>query len=184
MEIDLMNVIRTIAIAGIAGTLGLSAHVPQIQAQSAGVVVEKPWARATPPAAQTGAIYFTLHNAGHSDDRLIAASTPAAKKAELHTHIMDGNIMKMRQVEAISVPAGKDVRLAPGGYHVMLMGLNGPLKQGSEIQLTLTFEKAGKVTVTTPVMAAGAMGPGGDGRGGDAMGGHGAGMGGMGGMSH
>lgn len=172
-----MNAIRIIAIAIIAAMFGIS--VPQGHAQDAGVTVEKPWARATPPAAQTGAIYVTLHNAGHGDDRLLAASTPAAKKAELHTHIMDGNIMKMRQVDAIPVPAGKDVRLAPGGYHIMLMGLNGPLKQGSKVQLTLTFEKAGKVTVTAPVMAAGAMGPDTG-----SVGGQGAGMGGMGHMRH
>jgi len=169
-----MNTFRAIAIAVTLVTL--SGPTRAQQAPGATIAVESPWARATPPAAPTGAIYFTLHNAGHGDDRLIAASTPAAKKAELHTHLMEGDIMRMREVTAVPVPAGKDVRFVPGGYHVMLMGLNHPLKQGDKVEITLTFEKAGKITVSAPIMAAGAMGP----NAGKGMGGHDSGMGGMG----
>lgn len=172
-----MNTFRAIATAVALVTLCGTARAQQAPASTgAAIAVESPWARATPPSAPTGAIYFTLHNAGHGDDRLIAASTPAAKKAELHTHLMEGDIMRMREVAAVPVPAGKDVRFVPGGYHVMLMGLNHPLKQGDKVELTLTFEKAGKITVSAPIMAAGAMGP----AAGHDMGNHGSGMGGMG----
>lgn len=170
-----MKILATVAIAFSLIALHAPAQAQQEHGKMAGITIETPWARATPPGAPTGAIYLTVHNAGHSDDRLIAASTPAAKKAELHTHIMDGNIVKMREVAAIPVPAGKDVRLAPGGYHVMLMGLRHPLKRGDKVQLTLTFKKAGKITVTAPIMAAGALGP--NGMGGGHMNGHGVGMG-------
>lgn len=171
-----MNVFRTIAFAFSLVALSAAAQAQQ-HGPAAGVAIETPWARATPPGAPTGAIYLTVHNGGRSEDRLIAASTPAAKKAELHTHIMEGDIMKMREVAAIPVPAGKDVRLAPGGYHVMLFGLTHPLKRGDKVQLTLTFEKAGKITVTAPIMAAGALVP--NGMGGSDMNGRGAGMPGM-----
>ena len=172
-----MNMYRAIAFAFTLVTLCAPARAQQPPAHAgAAIAVQSPWARATPPAAPTGAIYFTLHNAGPGDDRLIAASTPAAKKAELHTHLMEGDIMRMREVASVPVPAGKDVRFVPGGYHVMLMGLNHPLKQGDKVELTLTFEKAGKITVSAPIMAAGAMGP----NAGKGMDGHGSGMGGMG----
>jgi copper(I)-binding protein len=168
-----------VALSASAFALGASA---QAQQNRASITVETPWARATPPGAPTGAVYLIVHNGGSSDDRLIAVSTPAAKKADLHTHIMDGDIMKMRAVPNIRIPAGKDVRLAPGGYHVMLTDLNHPLKRGDTLRLTLTFEKAGKIAVTAPILAAGALGP--TGAGGHPMSGHGAGMKGMEGMGH
>jgi copper(I)-binding protein len=178
-EIDFMKALRTIALACSLLALSAAAYAQQ---KHASITVETPWARATPPGAPTGAVYLTVHNGGSSDDRLVAVSTPAAKKADLHTHLMDGDIMKMRAVPSIQIPAGKDVRLAPGGYHVMLMDLNHPLKRGDTLRLTLTFEKAGQITVTAPILAAGALGP--KGAGGSPMHGHGGGMKGMGGMGH
>jgi copper(I)-binding protein len=174
-----MKAFRTIALACSLVALSAPAYAQQNRAS---VTVETPWARATPPGAPTGAVYLTIHNGGPSDDRLIAVSTPAAKKADLHTHVMDGNIMKMRAVPDLRIPAGKDVRLAPGGYHVMLTDLNHPLKRGGTLRLTLTFEKAGKIAVTAPILAAGALGP--KGAGGGSTNGHGAGMKGMEGMGH
>ncbi len=130
------------------------------------ITVEAPWARASAGKAKAGAAFMTLNNAGATDDKLIKASADVSKKAELHTHIREGDIMRMRRVEAIDVPAGGVATLEPGGDHVMLMGLREPLKEGETFPLTLTFENAGEVTVEVMVMKAGAMGHG-------SMGGHG-----------
>jgi hypothetical protein len=124
------------------------------------ITVEGPWARASAGPARAGAAFMTLNNAGAVDDKLIAASTDVSNKAELHTHIRDGEIMRMRPVDGIDVPAGGVANLQPGGLHVMLMGLKQPLKEGEAFPLTLTFEKAGEVTVEVMVMKAGAMGQG------------------------
>ena len=121
------------------------------------VAAEKAWARAS--VGKTGAAYVTLVNRGDSDDRLVAARSEVAARLSLHTHEMEGNIMRMRPVEAIPVPAGRTVTLAPGGHHVMMIGLKGKLSEGDGFPMTLVFEKAGEVTVTVPVMKMGAMGP-------------------------
>jgi len=128
-------------------------------AKAADVAVEQPWARATPGRAPNGAAYFTLANTGKDADRLISASTPAAARAELHTHVHSGTVMEMRPVEAIEVKPGERVTLQPGGLHVMLMGLKAPLKEGERMPLTLRFARGGEVTVDVPVGKAGASGP-------------------------
>jgi len=124
------------------------------------ITVEGPWARASAGKAKAGAAFMTLSNAGAADDRLTGVSAGVSDKAELHTHIREGDIMRMRPVEAIDVPAGGVATLQPGGDHVMFMGLHQPLKEGEMFPLTLTFEKAGEVTVEVMVMGAGAMGHG------------------------
>ncbi|MGE5147680.1 MAG: copper chaperone PCu(A)C [Candidatus Eiseniibacteriota bacterium] len=126
------------------------------------IEIEHAWARAS--AMANGAVYMELENKGGAPDKLVAASTPAANKAELHTHLMDNGIARMRPVEAIEVMPGSPTVLRPGGMHVMLLGLKAPLKVGDSITVTLTFEKAGKVDVTVPVQrsAGGAEGMGHD----------------------
>lgn len=127
------------------------------------IAVENVWARASAGRAGAGAAYLTLRNTGNADDRLLSASTDVAKRAELHTHRMNGNVMRMARVEAVGVPAGKAVTLKPGGNHVMLMGLNRKLAKGDRFPLTLTFEKSGSVTVDVAVQGIAAMGPAGHG---------------------
>lgn len=120
------------------------------------------WSRATPPAGRTGAGYLTIENRGATADRLTgAAIDPAiADAAELHSMTMDNGIMRMRPVEGgVALPAGQTVELSPGGIHIMLVGLKAPLKEGTRVPLTLTFEKAGSVTVELAVGKAGAAGP-------------------------
>lgn len=121
------------------------------------LVIEHPWTRAT--TGQNGIAYLVVDNTGTQDDKLVAAATSAADMPMLHTNYMDGDVMKMRMVEAIPVPAGGKAELKPGGYHIMLMGLKAPLKQGEMVPLTLTFEKAGKIDVQLMVEAAGAAEP-------------------------
>ncbi len=113
--------------------------------------IEGAWARATPPAARTGAAYLTVINAGGEPDRLVAASSPAAAQAELHTHISEGNVARMQQLQAIDIPAGGRLSFAPGGLHVMLVNLQGPLRDGTRFPLTLRFARAGEITIEVPV---------------------------------
>ncbi|MCC7016922.1 MAG: copper chaperone PCu(A)C [Rhodospirillales bacterium] len=127
-------------------------------AQSGGVTVENPFARPSAGTAGAGAAYMTIRNPGPAD-RLVAAASPAARAAELHTHIREGDVMRMRKVEAIEIPASGAAELKPGGLHVMLMGLVRPLKTGDAFALTLTFEKSGAVTIQVPVKEMGAGAP-------------------------
>src|SRR5205823_7300517 len=100
---------------------------------------------------------LTIESAG--GDRLTGISTPAAKKAELHTMSMDGNVMKMRPLAGLDLPAGQKVALKPGAVHIMLMGLSEPLRAGQSFPLTLRFEKSGGREINVVVESAGAMGP-------------------------
>lgn len=118
------------------------------------IAIEQPFARATP--AKVGGVFLTLKNSGGTADKLLKAASPVATNVELHTHIKDGDAMRMRAVENIPVPANGQTALEPGGYHIMLIGLKQALKEGGSFPLTLTFEKAGSVTVSVPVQKAGA----------------------------
>ena len=122
------------------------------------IQIKAAWSRATPPGGETGAAFLTVVNTGSTDDSLDAAAADVAKTVELHSHIMEGNIMKMRAVPSIPVAAASTVTLAPGGYHVMLIGLNQPLHAGDHFPVTLTFRQAGKVTVMVDVGGMGAAG--------------------------
>ncbi|MFN4284314.1 MAG: copper chaperone PCu(A)C [Alphaproteobacteria bacterium] len=124
--------------------------------------IDHPWARATPGAITTGAAYLSVTATGDAPDRLIAVETPRAARAELHTMMMDGDVMKMRQVSAIEVNPGEPTVLKPGGLHIMLIGLTAPLREKDRFPLTLTFEKAGKIEVEIAVEAAGARDAGHD----------------------
>ena len=122
--------------------------------------ISAPWARATPPSAPAGGGFLKITNTGSTSDRLVAASSPAAELVQVHEMKMDGNVMRMREVEkGLEIPAGGSVTLAPGGLHLMMMGLKGPLKQGATVLVTLVFEKAGKIDVELTVEAIGASHP-------------------------
>jgi len=124
-----------------------------IPALSAEITIHDAYARASGASAKSGAIFMTIENTGEADDRLIAAKTDFAMKAELHTHIEDTNgVMMMREVEGgFAIQSQGRHSLKRGGDHVMLMGITKPLTQGESLTLTLTFEKAGEVVVDVPV---------------------------------
>jgi periplasmic copper chaperone A len=124
-----------------------------------GITVAHPWARATPGGVKVGGAYLEIKAAADTSDRLIAVRSPAAGAAELHNHIMENGIARMRRVDTIAVPAGRSVVLKPGGYHLMLTDLKVPLKEGDLLKLTLVFEKAGAIDVEATVEPVGAMGP-------------------------
>ena len=125
------------------------------------IVVENPFSRATPGGAKIGVGYMTITNKGTTADRLVSASSPSAAAVEIHEMKMDDGVMRMRELAAgLPIEAGKSALLAPGGYHLMLMGLKAPLKEGEKVPVTLTFEKAGKVDIALDVMGIGAQSPG------------------------
>ncbi|HEY9080954.1 copper chaperone PCu(A)C [Magnetovibrio sp.] len=123
------------------------------------MTISKPWARASAGMAKAGAAFMFIYNETGMDDTLVAAKADVSKKVELHTHLMEGGVMKMREVEGgIPVKNGTTQELKPGSYHVMFMGLNEPLKEGSSFPVTLVFEHAGEKTIKVEVMGPGAMG--------------------------
>ena len=113
------------------------------------------WARATAPGQTSGAAYMTIDNKGAAD-RLVAIQTSRATAATIHDSRTERGVMRMRMRDALPVPAGARVDLAPGGTHVMLAPLSAPLKAGETFSLTLRFERAGDMRVPVSVVAAGA----------------------------
>lgn len=121
--------------------------------------IDHPYATPSRPGLNTGAVYFRgIRNSGPVSDRLLSARTPAAASVEIHRmQMLQGDVMQMRAVPALEIPAGATVDLKhgmPDGYHLMLIGLKAPLKDGDRFPITLNFEKAGthevKVWVQTP----------------------------------
>ena len=115
------------------------------------VTVVEPWAREVPPAVSTSAGFMGLENSGDKEHKIVAASSPVAGMVELHTHINDGGVMRMRPVENIPVPAGGKTMLQPGGLHLMLMMLKEPLKAGETMDITLEFEDGSKKEIKAEV---------------------------------
>jgi copper(I)-binding protein len=123
------------------------------------VSVEQPWSRATPPGAKVGVGFMQLKNGGAAD-RVVGASSPVAGRVEMHITTREGDVMKMREVSSFEVPAGGTFELKPGGAHLMLMELKGPLKKGERVPLTLRLEKGGELKVELSVQEMGARHPG------------------------
>lgn len=119
------------------------------------IAVENPLARESPPTVTNGAVYMTLTNQGKEPDRLLEASTEVAEKAELHAHLMEKGVMKMRPLEAIEVSPGEPTVLKPGGMHIMLIDLKEPLKAGQRFPLILQFDRTGEVSVEVMVLKPG-----------------------------
>jgi copper(I)-binding protein/uncharacterized protein YcnI len=113
-----------------------------------------PFSRATLPNAPVAGGFVTIANSGTEDDRLIGATSDAAGHMEVHEMVMDGDVMRMRPLaDGLPLPAGKTVELKPGRYHIMFMDLKQPLVEGETVDVTLTFEKAGQITVPLAVGA-------------------------------
>ena len=121
------------------------------------IAVEQAWPRATPAGARTGAVYMTLANKANTSDRLTGAPSDMAAKVQIHEMSVVNGVMQMRQLtNGLAIPAGGSVMLEPDSYHVMLIGLKKPLTTGETVPLTLTFAKAGTISITVPVRAMGA----------------------------
>jgi periplasmic copper chaperone A len=151
-------VLRRLALAALVAILALPAFA--LDYKLGAIEIGQPWTRATPPTAESGGGYLVLKNTGATPDRLIAVKSPAADKVEIHEMKLDGNIMRMREVEkGIEIPPGATVELKPGGFHVMFMGLRAPFAKDAKVPLTLVFEKAGSIDVELMVQAMGAQPP-------------------------
>ena len=144
----------------LALALAVSAAPAIAQEFKAGdIVVEKPWARATPKGADVGAGYFVVHNNGAAPDTLTGGSADFATVG-IHEMKTEGGVMKMAEMtNGLDIPAHGTLRLAPGGYHMMFTHLTKPLTKGEKVQATLTFAHAGPVTVDFNVEGVGAAGP-------------------------
>ena len=147
-----MNFIHRFLAAAALGAAALCAQAHDFKLGA--IAIGHPYARATAAGQQAGGGFLKLENKG-GDDRLVSASAGVAGSVELHTMSMEGDVMRMRQVDSIALPAGKTVELKPGGLHIMFMGLKTPLKAGDSFPMTLKFEKAGEVTVQVKVQAPG-----------------------------
>ncbi|WP_406856960.1 copper chaperone PCu(A)C [Alsobacter sp. KACC 23698] len=157
----------------------LSAAVPAAPAlahdyKAGDLVINHPWARATPPGASVGGGYLSVRNAGTAPDRLLSITSDVAGRVMIHEMSNAGGVMTMRPVPAgLPIPPGEVVELKPGGYHVMFMDLKDGLKAGDSVKGVLTFEKAGAVPVEFRVQAIGAKtGEPAAGKPGDAHAGH------------
>jgi periplasmic copper chaperone A len=115
------------------------------------LAIDHPWARATASSQGNGAAYLTVTNNGAAD-RILGAQSPVASRVELHTHGMDdAGVMRMRQVEAVDLPAGEVTELKPGGLHIMLIGLAAPLAEGETFPLSLVLEDGGTIELEVQV---------------------------------
>ena len=117
------------------------------------LVIENPRARATPPNAPVSGGYMLIRNNGAEADRLVGGSAPFAGKVEIHEMAMDGDVMRMRELaDGLEIPAGGEVMLKPGGYHVMFMQMRETLDPGKPRKVTLRFENAGEIEIDFEVL--------------------------------
>ncbi|WP_234685856.1 copper chaperone PCu(A)C [Bradyrhizobium monzae] len=130
------------------------------RADPAGIVVGQAWSRATPKGANVAGGYLTIENRGAAPDRLLSATSPAAAKVEIHQMTMQDGIMTMRQLdEGLVIPPDATVTLAPGGEHIMFVGLAAPFEEGQRIPVSLIFQRFGKIETVFDVGSVGAKGP-------------------------
>ncbi|MFT3689098.1 copper chaperone PCu(A)C [Paenirhodobacter sp.] len=151
-------IIRTFLAAALIGlsSPALLAHEAPVTAGD--LTLSGAFTRATRPGAPVAGGFLTIRNAG-AEDRLTGGSAPFAAEVQVHEMAMEGDVMKMRALpDGLPVPAGQEIALKPGGHHLMFIGLKAPLVEGETVPVTLTFAKAGAVTVPLKVLAPGARG--------------------------
>ena len=132
-------------------TFGLTSMTQAQNAKVGSMQIENAYTRATVPGQQVAGGFMKIENKGNGADQLVSASSPVAGEMQLHTMAMDGNVMRMREVKTIDVPANGSVELKPGGLHLMFMDIKTPLKAGEAVPVTLKFQKAGEVEIKVPV---------------------------------
>ena len=136
---------------GAAIGIALSGAVSAQNALVGPIKIEHAFTRATMPGQQVAGGFMKIENKTGPADQLLSASSPAAGEVQLHEMAMEGNVMKMRQVKDIAVPAGGAVELKPGGLHLMFMNIKAPFSAGETVPVKLKFAKAGEVEVKMPV---------------------------------
>src|SRR4030088_3636954 len=158
-RLTFISVTRAIACATVLSYFPAApAHAEEVKAGD--LVITQAWSRATPGGAKVAGGYLTIENKGSASDRLIGGSADVADKVQVHEMATNNGVMTMRPLDkGLAIEPGKTVKLAPGGYHLMLVDLKSPLKQGDKLPVTLEFEKAGKVKVSFDVQGMGAQAP-------------------------
>ncbi len=156
----------TLAVALLGSTILLAAcnqapETPTATETAASIVaITEPWSRETAEGQNAGGAFMTIANTGTAADRLTGGSSPVAGRVEIHTMTMENDVMRMRRLaDGLEIPAGGEVTLKPGSFHVMLMDLKQPLKAGETVPLTLTFAGAGTIETQLDVRPAGEMAP-------------------------
>lgn len=142
---------RPFLAAPLLGVLIVLVSPPTMAEAPPAVTATGAYARAAPPGQPTGAVYLTLTNHSARSRTLVAATSPDAQVVELHSHVHEDGMMRMRRVERIEIPAGGSVSFEPGGLHLMLIGLKGDLAPGDEVGLILDFDDGSKLQVPAPV---------------------------------
>ena len=159
-----MNKLSRILVLAALSAVVIAAPARAEDIKAGDLVISQAWSRATPNGAKVAGGFLTIENKGTSPDKLIAVSAEIAGKAEVHEMTTDNGVMKMRPLDkGLVIEPGKTVKLAPGGYHLMLQDLKGAFKEGEKVPVTLEFEKAGKVAVSLDVQGVGAQAPAGGG---------------------
>jgi len=162
MQREKLTMTRIFACAAlIAGLLAAPARAQEVKAGD--LVITQAWSRATPGGAKIAGGYLTIQNKGPKADRLIGGSGDVTDRIEVHEMTTTNGVMTMRALDkGLTIAPGQTVRLAPGGYHLMMFDLKSPLKQGDKVPVTLEFEKAGKIKLAFDVRGVGAQGPAGE----------------------
>jgi copper(I)-binding protein len=162
MLFEKLTISRVFACAALlAGLLAAPARAQEVRAGD--LTITQAWSRATPGGAEVAGGYLTIENKGSTADRLIGGSGDVTDRIEVHEMTTSNGVMTMRALDrGLTIEPGQTVKLAPGGYHLMMFDLKSPLKQGDKVPVTLEFEKAGKVKLAFEVVGIGAQGPGGD----------------------
>jgi periplasmic copper chaperone A len=141
---------------GFATLLAATFVMPATSALAAGladqITVADPYVRLAPPGAKATGAFMVIKNASDKDLQVVKAESSVANATELHNHINDNGVMRMRQVKEIALPAKGEAVLQPGGYHVMLIDMKTPLKEGDKVAITLGFSDGGSKTVEAPVV--------------------------------
>jgi copper(I)-binding protein len=150
--------LMVVTVLGVAFSAWVPAQSVSKTVTTSAIKIEDAYTRATVPGQQVAGGFMKIENKGASVDQLLSASSPAASEVQLHEMAMEGNVMKMRQVRDIAVPAGGAVELKPGGYHLMFISLKGPFAVGETVPVKLKFAKAGELDVKMPVNAMGNAG--------------------------
>ena len=155
------SILNRLAAAALVSALFTAPALAQ-EVKAGDLVITQAWSRATPSGAKIAGGYLTIENKGAASDRLLGGSGDIARKIEVHEMAMNNGVMTMRPLDkGLTIEPGKTVKLAPGGYHLMIMDLKSPFKQGEKVPVTLEFEKSGKVTLSLDVQGVGAQAPAG-----------------------
>ena len=150
--------LRWLLLAALIVAMDPAAGAQPAPATRSDLEIKEAWTRATPPGAVVAAGYLEIRNTGRQPERFLGAATKLAERIELHVVVREGNVVGMREVKSLEVPAGQVLRLAPGGAHLMIVKPRAPFRAGERVPVMLRFERAGEIPAELEVRAPGAHG--------------------------